>query len=1049
MHHRFARLNLVDLAGSERQKSSGAEGERLKEATNINKSLSTLGLVIMNLVNISNGKSMHVPYRDSKLTFLLQDSLGGNSKTTIIANISPSSCCAQETLSTLKFAQRAKFIRNNAIVNEDASGDVITMRLQIQQLKKEVSHLQSLVNGASLNKESDNCSVSFPGSPGSFKWDTGMGSLSPLTSDKKFSQRKDEAALVGVLRREQEKDLAMKALAAEKEAALQLAKQREEEIQGLKMRLRLRESGIKRMEAVASGKMSAESHLLQEKNELLREIAVLRSQVDRNQEVTRFAMENLQMKEEIRRLKSFYEEGEREIMSEQIQLLENKLLDALDWKLMYEKDLMEVEKDSLELGRLDEDNLLFSSQEPSSSWNSSINGEMEFLHLQAIQNQREVEVLRKNLNNCLEVKEKLERRVDELVNELEEERKSVNALKEASQFPQMDCPTTSRTDDSIIAAVDDQMELKTMVEAIAAASEREAEAHEIAIILAKENDELRSKDLELSHQLQDMNEEIENLRGYYEKAMQERDDLRRRLCSIKEANNAEVNEMNCPEKLVEEDEDGVCSNEKGMMASKVCSEFVESQILAEKLVISGLTELDSIRMDEDQSIPVGQPINFVEASKEELNSARDKLDVAEDKLLHAAKAISFFGLLEKATADAYTISEELEATEINVQSKRREIETLKCLSSEMIERKAAANNKLSALKSVLPSFCSVDYWEQREAQAREKVHASSLVVKQKEAHFTDLQVRKKGISSALTKARQTEGTLRNSLDSVKSKLCEFEMRRKETEKVLFDRNQVDEPVPKSLHLGKAGDLLKSEEERSKLSAEKTTLREKLVVVQKEISKLSQSYNTLETEIQGIDKEMHEASNSLKASQCGLDRVIEEKKVLMEMRTEGKSESEKLIVECVQCVFEADLKEGEVGICEDELEFDLRRLKELKERLSFINQKNNSLWEERPIAEKLVEEFEDVQRSIFEAKSSLFAITDRVSLLRFPAPSFQFERRETLRSPIRRNPPSDSLQNLMHSDLLRWTPTSLLRPRRTTPSAAPPPPPSRIVRRTVP
>ncbi|KAK1311494.1 Kinesin-like protein KIN12B [Acorus calamus] len=456
MHHRFARLNLVDLAGSERQKSSGAEGERLKEATNINKSLSTLGLVIMNLVNISNGKSMHVPYRDSKLTFLLQDSLGGNSKTTIIANISPSSCCAQETLSTLKFAQRAKFIRNNAIVNEDASGDVITMRLQIQQLKKEVSRLQSLVNGAYLNKESDNCSVSFPGSPGSFKWDTGMGSLSPLTSDKKFSQ----------------------------------AKQREEEIQGLKMRLRLRESGIKRMEAVASGKMSAESHLLQERNELLREIAVLRSQVDRNQEVTRFAMENLQMKEEIRMLKSFYEEGEREIMSEQIQLLENKLLDALDWKLMYEKDL---KKDSLELGRLDEDNLLISSQ--------------------AIQNQREVEVLRKNLNNCLEVKEKLERRVDELVNELEEERKSVNALKEASQFPQIDCPATSRTDDSISAAVDDQMELKTMVEAIAAASEREAEAHEIAIILAKENDELRSKDLELSHQLQDMNEEIENLRG--------------------------------------------------------------------------------------------------------------------------------------------------------------------------------------------------------------------------------------------------------------------------------------------------------------------------------------------------------------------------------------------------------------------------------------------------------------------------------------------------------------------------------------------------------
>lgn len=88
---RFGRLNLVDLAGSERQKSSRAEGDRLKEAASINKSLSTLGLVIMALVDIANGKPRHVPYRDSKLTFLLQDSLGGNSKTAIIATISPSS----------------------------------------------------------------------------------------------------------------------------------------------------------------------------------------------------------------------------------------------------------------------------------------------------------------------------------------------------------------------------------------------------------------------------------------------------------------------------------------------------------------------------------------------------------------------------------------------------------------------------------------------------------------------------------------------------------------------------------------------------------------------------------------------------------------------------------------------------------------------------------------------------------------------------------------------------------------------------------------------
>lgn len=90
----------------------------------INKSLSALGNVINSLVDLSEGKSRHVHYRDSKLTFLLRDSLGGNSKTVIIANISPSGVNYGETLSTLKFAQRAKLIKNKAIINEDSSGTI-------------------------------------------------------------------------------------------------------------------------------------------------------------------------------------------------------------------------------------------------------------------------------------------------------------------------------------------------------------------------------------------------------------------------------------------------------------------------------------------------------------------------------------------------------------------------------------------------------------------------------------------------------------------------------------------------------------------------------------------------------------------------------------------------------------------------------------------------------------------------------------------------------------------------------------------------------------
>eukprot|EP00064_Thunnus_orientalis_P008516 superscaffoldBa00001015_g8539 len=115
-HIRVGKLNLVDLAGSERQTKTGAQGERLKEATKINLSLSALGNVISALVD---GRSSHIPYRDSKLTRLLQDSLGGNARTVMVANIGPASYNVEETLTTLRYSNRAKNIKNKPRINED------------------------------------------------------------------------------------------------------------------------------------------------------------------------------------------------------------------------------------------------------------------------------------------------------------------------------------------------------------------------------------------------------------------------------------------------------------------------------------------------------------------------------------------------------------------------------------------------------------------------------------------------------------------------------------------------------------------------------------------------------------------------------------------------------------------------------------------------------------------------------------------------------------------------------------------------------------------
>eukprot|EP01042_Synura_sphagnicola_P008824 gene8824-11318_t len=138
---KVGKLNLVDLAGSERQKKTGATGDRLKEGSKINLSLSALGNVISAL---SEGKDKHIPYRDSKLTRLLQDSLGGNTKTLMVAAVSPADYNYDETMSTLRYANRAKNIKNKPKINEDPKDAMLReYKLEIERLKQLLAEHQA------------------------------------------------------------------------------------------------------------------------------------------------------------------------------------------------------------------------------------------------------------------------------------------------------------------------------------------------------------------------------------------------------------------------------------------------------------------------------------------------------------------------------------------------------------------------------------------------------------------------------------------------------------------------------------------------------------------------------------------------------------------------------------------------------------------------------------------------------------------------------------------------------------------------------------------
>uniref|UniRef100_A0AC11CI48 Kinesin family member 15 n=1 Tax=Ovis aries TaxID=9940 RepID=A0AC11CI48_SHEEP len=272
---RTSLLNLVDLAGSERQKDTHAEGMRLKEAGNINRSLSCLGQVITALVDVGNGKQRHICYRDSKLTFLLRDSLGGNAKTVIIANVHPGSRCFGETLSTLNFAQRAKLIKNKAVVNEDTQGNVTQLQAEVKRLKEQLAQLTA---GQMLPE-----------------------SLHTVDKDETNYIKYFREAMLFFKKSEQEK----KSLVEKVMQLEDLTLKKEKFIQSNKMIVKFREDQIMRLEKLH--KESRGSFLPEEQDRLLSElrdeIQTLREQIEHHPRVAKYAMENHSLREENRRLR--------------------------------------------------------------------------------------------------------------------------------------------------------------------------------------------------------------------------------------------------------------------------------------------------------------------------------------------------------------------------------------------------------------------------------------------------------------------------------------------------------------------------------------------------------------------------------------------------------------------------------------------------------------------------------------------------------------------------------------------------------------------------
>ncbi|KAG8442830.1 hypothetical protein GDO86_011586, partial [Hymenochirus boettgeri] len=302
---RSSQLNLVDLAGSERQKDTHTEGVRLKEAGSINRSLSCLGQVITALVDVANGRQRHVCYRDSKLTFLLRDSLGGNAKTFIIANVHPGSKCFGETLSTLQFAQRAKLIKNKAVVNEDTQGNVSQLQAEVRKLKEQLSQLLS----------------------GQMPGDISIARAVSLDDGNVDYMNNFIEAMILLEKSESEKKTLLQKVAQLED----LCNKKEKFIQSNKMIVKFREDHIARLEKVhREGRISLSNN---EQDELIAElkgeIGALKEQVEHHPRVAKYALENHSLREENKRLRALQSvKRAQEVSSQMMAELEKAFLEA-------------------------------------------------------------------------------------------------------------------------------------------------------------------------------------------------------------------------------------------------------------------------------------------------------------------------------------------------------------------------------------------------------------------------------------------------------------------------------------------------------------------------------------------------------------------------------------------------------------------------------------------------------------------------------------------------------------------------------------------------
>ena len=487
----------------------------------------------------------------------------------------------------------------------------------------------------------------------------------------------------------------------------------------------------------------------------------------------------------------------------------------------------------------------------------------------------------------------------------------------------------------------DQIEVETMVQAIACASQREAVAHETAVKLSKENEELCQK---IKVLIEDNNKLIE----LYEQVAAENSS--RALGNTEtdsSSNNAEAQKNKSCDITLEVEKSAAEELKKiiGNLENQLSEMHEENEKLMSlyenamkekdefKRLLSAPAQEKLIEADASDSDTEMELCNTTPSDRStgDLNSARLKLELAQEKLSVSAKTIGVFSLLEEIMVEIIKLSKQSKEAEDKVKGHRKELGLIEAVSDQTKARKEVAERKLAALRCSLSNFVSSSaYFQQREERARARVKASSDNLNQKNEELNVLQSYKREVDGAMGKIQQSEAELKSNIVMLKIKVDE-ENRRHEEEKVLCAIDNIEKintPQRNTLLTGKATDLLKSEEEKTKLQSEMKLSREKLASVRKEIDDMNRKSLKLEKEIKTVEKEIAKRSKTRSESERELEHTIQEKQCLEEMEEVGMCEIQSMIMEIHQLVFESDLRKEEAMIVREELGAEEHRAKDI-------------------------------------------------------------------------------------------------------------------------